>query len=84
MAGVVWQALQYLIELAPGRAPAFRPHLQDPDARIRLDLVDVLGLAGDVAAIPIVEPLVSDRDPQVAGAAERAVARLRNAQRTQR
>ncbi len=75
------QALQYLIELAPGRAPAFRPHLQDPDARVRLDLVDVLGLGGDVAAIPIVEPLLTDRDPQVAAAAERAVARIKASHR---
>lgn len=78
------QARQYLIELAPGRALEFRPHLQDPDARVRLDLVDVLGLGGDVAAIPIVEALLTDRDPQVAAATERAIARLRNAQRTQR
>ena len=36
----------------------------------------VLGIAGDVAGLPIVESLVLDRDPQVVRAAERAVARL--------
>lgn len=73
------QAKQYLIELAPGRASAFAKHLLDPDERIRLDVVDALGLSGDPFAIPIVEPLTKDRNPQVARAAERAVARLRQA-----
>jgi HEAT repeat protein len=74
------QARQYLAELAPGRSQAFERHLMDPDARIRLDVVEALGLGGDPAALAIVEPLTTDRDPQVARAAERAVARLRSAQ----
>lgn len=78
------QAVQYLIELAPGRASTLARHLLDPNQRIRLDVVDAIGLSGDPAAIPVVEPLTKDRDPQVARAAERAVARLRGAQRTPR
>jgi len=74
------QARQYLIELAPGRSTAFSKQLMDPDARIRFEIVDVLGLAGDAAALPVVEPLTKDRDAQVAKAAERALARLRVAQ----
>ena len=35
------------------------------------DVADALGLSGDAAALPLVEPLVKDRDPQVARAAER-------------
>ena len=73
------QAKQYLIELAPGRTAMFAHQLLDSDPQIRLDIVDVLGLAGDPAAIAAVEPLMTDRDPQVARAAERAVARLRQA-----
>lgn len=73
------QAKEYLIELAPGRASAFARHLLNPDARIRLDVVDALGLSRDPAAIPFIEPLEKDRDPQVARAAARAVARLRRA-----
>ena len=72
------QAKQYLIELAPGRTAMFAHQLLDSDPQIRLDMVDALGLAGDPAAIAAVEPLVQDRDPQVARAAERAVARLRH------
>ena len=71
------QAKQYLIELAPGRVAVFSKHLQDPDARIRLDVVDAIGLAGDPAGLRFIEPLLQDREPQVARAAERAVARLR-------
>jgi CheY-like chemotaxis protein len=73
------QAKQYLIELAPGRASEFARHLLNPDERIRLDVVDALGLSGDSAAVPVVEPLTKDRDPGIARAAERAVARLRHA-----
>jgi HEAT repeat protein len=75
------QARRYLVELAPGRAEAFRRHLADPDARVRLAVVAALDSAGDPSALPVVEPLAQDKDPQVAGAAERAVARLRAALR---
>jgi HEAT repeat protein len=75
------QAHQYLVELAPGRSSMFTQQLQDPDPRLRADVIDVLALAGDAAALPLVERLLTDRDPQVARAAERAVARLRSFQR---
>ena len=71
------QARQYLVEIAPGRSAAFNRQAQDPDARLRADVADILGLGGDEAALAIVEPMVNDRDPQVARAAGRAVARLR-------
>lgn len=71
------RAFQYLQELAPGRVASFVRHLQDPDARIRLDVVEALGLAGDPAALPLVEPMLNDRDGSVAQAAARATARLR-------
>jgi HEAT repeat protein len=75
------QAKQYLIELAPGRTMMFAHQLLASDPQVRHDIVDVLGIASDPAAIAVVEPLMTDRDPQVARAAERAVARLRGAQR---
>lgn len=71
------QAKAYLVELAPGRTTRFAHQLLDSDPQIRLDIVEVLGLAGDPAAIPSLEPLIKDGDPQVARAAERALARLR-------
>ena len=71
------QARRYLIEMAPGRTHTFGHQLLDSDTQIRTDVIDALGLAGDQAAIAVLEPLVTDRDPQVARAAERAIARLR-------
>jgi HEAT repeat protein len=71
------QVWQYLVEAAPGHTAAFSRQAQDPDARLRADVADILGLSGDAAALAIVEPMLKDRDPQVALAAERAVARLR-------
>jgi HEAT repeat protein len=73
------QVWQYLVEAAPGHAAAFSRQAQDPDARLRADVADILGLAGDPSALPIVEPMVKDREPQVALAAARAVARLKAA-----
>jgi HEAT repeat protein len=73
------QARQYLMELLPGRVSAVTSQVQDPDARLRLEIVELLGVSGDPAALPLVEPLLTDREPQVARAAERAVARLKKA-----
>ena len=55
---------------------------KDPDARLRADVADILGLGSNDAALAIVEPMVGDTDPQVARAAERAVARLRGSRPT--
>ena len=71
------QAWLYLLELAPGRTAAFGRHLQDPDERIRRDVVEILGLSADRGALPLLEPLSKDRVEIVAQAAVRAVARLK-------
>ena len=71
------RARQYVAEIAAHRASVFAAQLMDPDERIRLDIVDAIGLAGDPAALSLVEPLLKDRDEQVARAAERAAMRLR-------
>lgn len=71
------QAWQYLAELAPGRSSMFTQQLQDPDPRIRAEVIDALALGGDAAALPLVERALTDRDPQVVKAAERAAARLK-------
>jgi HEAT repeat protein len=78
------QAKGYLVEIAPGRSAAFGHQLLDSDPQIRVDTIDALGLAGDPAALAVLGPLTTDRDPQVARAAERAVARLRAASTTPR
>jgi HEAT repeat protein len=73
------QARGYLVELAPGRTAMLARYLQDPDPQVRTDAADIFALAGDPAALPLLEPLARDASPQVAGAAARAIARLRRA-----
>ena len=75
------QAFGYLVELAPGRATAFGRFAQDPDPTIRTDIVDVLGLSRDPAALGAVEAATHDSDPRVAAAATRAATRLGAARR---
>ena len=75
------QSLGYLIELAPGRAAALGRHAQDPDAAVRRDIADALGVSGDQAARSVVDTLARDSDPRVAQAAARAASRLGGAAR---
>lgn len=70
------QAMQYLVDAAPGRARLFSPHAADPQPRIRQLVVLALGLSGDPDAQPIVERYLKDADPAVARTAARAMARL--------
>src|SRR5262245_30385944 len=74
------QAKQYLVEIAAARPGVLSRHAQDPDPRIRAEIADALGLAGDPAALPLAESLQKDSDPQVARAGERAVNRLRRSE----
>ena len=75
------QAFGYLCELAPGRVAMLGRHAQDPEAVIRRDIADALGISGDAAAVPVVEPMARDSDSRVSQAAARAAARLRAAPR---
>lgn len=71
------QAKRYLVEIVPGRGELFARHVQDPDARMRLEIADVFMLAGDPATLPHVEALARDKDAIVAHAARHALARMR-------
>jgi HEAT repeat protein len=70
------QAMRYVIEVAPGRVAEFAGGLQSPAARVREDVIYALGLSGDPAARPLLEPMTRDVDEQVARAAEIAIRRL--------
>ena len=70
-------AKQYLVDIVPGRVGGMTRYVQDPEAGMRADIADIIGLAGDPTGLPIVEPLLRDQDEQVVLAARRAVARLR-------
>jgi HEAT repeat protein len=70
-------ARQYLIEIAPGRVSRMSRYAQDPTPRVRVDVADIVGASDDPQGIPIVAPLLADKDQQVAMAAARATLRLR-------
>jgi hypothetical protein len=78
--GVRYTAMQYLIDAAPGRSAAFSRAARDADPAMRADVVNILGLSYDSAALAVVQPLKQDKDPLVARAAERAEIRLRRLQ----
>lgn len=67
---------QYLVEIAPGRVARLGRYAQDPTPRLRIDIADIVGLAGDPQGSAIVSPLLNDMDPDVVFAAQRALARL--------
>jgi HEAT repeat protein len=54
--------------------------LSHKDSRIRGDIADLLGKTGDPRAIPKLEPLKADPDPDVADAAVEAIEELRKLQ----
>ncbi len=72
-------AMQYLIDIAPGRVARMSRYAQDPSPRMRMDVADIVGLSGDPAGIAVVEPLLKDADKDVALAAQRATVRLQAA-----
>ena len=53
-----------------------QPHVDDPQAAIRVDLLTALGLSGDLEAVSIAERLQHETDPAVARAAATALMRL--------
>ena len=73
------RALRYLADIAPGRARLLGSHVADPQAAVRLDLLDVIGLSGDPDGIVIAQRLQQDTDPVVARTARRAALRLQAA-----
>jgi hypothetical protein len=71
------QAFGYLLEVGPDRGQQIGVHIQDPNERVRLDLIDILMLSRDSGAVPALERVLQDPEPAVARAAGRAIVRLR-------
>ena len=69
------EARPYLIELARDAKirEALRPSLYSSDADIRKNLCIVFGASGDSASIGYLDPLLRDRDSEVANEASRAI-----------
>ncbi len=68
---------EYLAELGRDVLPDLYPYLTDPDAEVRGSLCDIIGAAGDPAAISRLTPLLNDPSATVADRAHLAVERLR-------
>jgi HEAT repeat protein len=75
---MVPQAQDYLIELGPPIASTLYPHLQDSDQGIREGVAEVLGLIGDDKSLAPLQAITTDKDPNVATAAKRAIERIRS------
>lgn len=71
-------ARQYLIEVSPGRIMRLSRYAQDPTPRLRIDIADIAGMAGDPQGLTVIAPLLTDKDKLVALAAERASLRLKS------
>jgi HEAT repeat protein len=68
---------EYLAELGRDILPDLYPYLTDPDVEVRGSLCDIIGAAGDPAAIPRLTPLLNDPSAAVADRAHLAVERLK-------
>lgn len=71
------QAIEEDPDAVRAMVPSLLPLLKHSDARIRGDVADLIGKIGDPQAIPHLEPLLSDSDPDVVEAAEDALGDLK-------
>ena len=71
------QSRGYVEELGSRSLPEALDYLREPSPRIRSGLCDALANAGVAKALSAIEPLIKDRDPEVARSAARAVAILK-------
>lgn len=70
------RAMQYLTELTPNRAHILSPHMPDPMAALRIDLLTAVGRSNDEFAVDLAQRLRNDTDVAVSRAATRAVWQL--------
>jgi HEAT repeat protein len=75
---MVPQAQGYLIELGPPIASSLYPHLQESDQGIREGVAEVLGLIGNDKSLGPLQAITTDKDPNVATAAKRAIERIKS------
>ncbi|HTI39277.1 MAG TPA: HEAT repeat domain-containing protein [Vicinamibacterales bacterium] len=74
------QGVESLVELGPPIAPQLYARLQEPQPQTREAIADVLGMIGGAGALPALQTVAADKDPDVAAAAKRAMARIRGPQ----
>ena len=76
------QAHDYAVELGSPLLSELVTYLADPVPQVRKEMALVLMEIGDPAAIPYLEPLLSDPDREVVDGANRAIAHLRQGRRS--
>ena len=69
-------ARQYALELGRDFLPELLRYLEDPDRRVRLELIELLEELGDAEAIPSLEKTSEGEDAEVADRARLALRRL--------
>jgi HEAT repeat protein len=74
------QGVDALIEIGPSIAPQLYARLQESDPHMREAIADALGAIGGEDALKPLKAAAEDKDPAVAAAAKRAIARLRGTQ----
>lgn len=69
-------ALQYALELGREHLHELLGYLEDPDRRVRLELISLLEQLGNAEAVPKLREAAEDEDSEVADRARLAVGRL--------
>jgi HEAT repeat protein len=71
------QARDYLFEIGAPALPGVLETLKvATDSRHRADLVQLIGFLGNAETVPVLQPLLKDRDQRVVRAVSNAIARL--------
>jgi HEAT repeat protein len=69
-------ALRYLLDLAPAIAPLLVASLSDESADLRRLVAAVLGFSREPEVVPALQAATKDADPDLAQAAQQAIARI--------
>ncbi len=72
------QARDYLLEIGRPAIPGIQATLKvATDGRHRADLIQLVGYAGTIEHVGIIEPMAGDKDERVRRAVSHAIARLK-------
>jgi HEAT repeat protein len=69
--------LGYLLDLSTSMGPSIADSLKDPSVDVRRLIADILGFSRDTRVITALSAATKDADPDVAVAAQQAIARLK-------
>ena len=70
------QAYYYLLEMNAKDVPQLYPYLKEADSSIRIRLLEITGLRGDLSAVPIIQEIAESPNKELASAANLALRRI--------